>query len=66
VQQGRASGDNRHPAPPPPRYAADLVERSVQYSVPHPALPADRRWLTTWRYVSRSRGALLPQLPETP
>ncbi len=66
VQQGRASGDARHVAPPPPRYAADLVARSVQYSVPHPALPADRRWVTTWRYVSRSRGALLPQLPESP
>ncbi len=65
IQQGRATGDGRHAAPPPPRYFADLVERAVRYSVPHPGLPADRRWVTAWRYVSRTRAAVPAKQPET-
>jgi hypothetical protein len=66
AQQGRAVGDGRHASPPPARYAADLVERRVRYSVPHPNLPSDRRWVTAWRYVSRTRGEALATAPETP
>lgn len=55
IQEGSAVGVGRHPNPPQPRYAADLLERRVQYSIPHPDLPAERRWVTSWRYVSRGR-----------
>ena len=63
IQEGSAVGDGRHPSPPPVRFAADLIERRVHYSVPHPALPADRRWVTTWRYVSRTRAATVESTP---
>lgn len=66
VQQGSAIGDGRHPSPPPPRYVADLLERQVKYSVPHPQLPTEQRWVTTWYYVSRTRGPALHQPPEAP
>lgn len=66
VQQGSAIGDGRHASPPAPRYLADLVERHVNYSVPHPWLPAQKRWVTSWRYESRTRGAALHKAPETP
>src|SRR5690606_25848139 len=49
IQQGGAVGDGRHVSPPAPRYAADLIERHVEYSLPHGGLPADRRWVTSWR-----------------
>ncbi|MCA8936357.1 MAG: hypothetical protein KDB68_09120 [Planctomycetes bacterium] len=58
VQEGSAVGAGRHPSPPAPRFNADLIERRVQYSLPHPELPADQRWVTTWRYVSRGRGPI--------
>lgn len=58
VQEGSAVGAGRHPSPPSPRYGSDLLERRVQYSLPHPELPADQRWVTTWRYVSRGRGPI--------
>jgi len=58
VQEGSAVGSGRHPSPPAPRFAADLLERRVQYSLPHPGLPADQRWVTTWRYVSRGRAVI--------
>ncbi|MCC7509193.1 MAG: hypothetical protein IT464_07440 [Planctomycetes bacterium] len=66
VQQGSAIGDGRHASPPAPRYLADLLERHVDYSVPHPWLPPQKRWLTSWRYESRTRGAVLHKVPETP
>lgn len=66
VQQGSAVGRGRHVAPPAPRYAADLLERHVNYSVPHPGLPDDKRWITAWRYVSRTRGPALHRPPEAP
>lgn len=54
IQQGSAAGEGRHPSPPAPRYAADLIERSVRYSTPSPTLPPEKRWTTTWRYISRA------------
>lgn len=57
VQEGSAVGHGRHPSPPPVRFPADLLERRVSYSLPHPQLPADRRWMTTWRYLCRTRSA---------
>jgi hypothetical protein len=63
VQEGSAVGDGRHVSPPAPRYAVDLIERAVHYSLPHAGLPADRRWVTTWRYVSRSRAAIFAGAP---
>lgn len=39
IQQGSAVGDGRHVSPPAPRYAAELVERHVEYSLPHGACP---------------------------
>lgn len=64
IQQGSAVGDGRHVSPPAPRYAAELVERHVEYSLPHGGLPADRRWVTSWRYVSRGRAAMVELAPE--
>ncbi len=64
VQEGSAVGNGRHASPPPPRFSTDVVERKVQYSVPHPGLSPDRRWLTTWRYVMRGAGSLAPVPPE--
>ncbi|MBK8208005.1 MAG: hypothetical protein IPK87_14610 [Planctomycetes bacterium] len=66
IQQGSAIGDGRHASPPAPRYLADLLERHVDYSVPHPWLPPQKRWVTSWRYESRTRGAALHKVPETP
>jgi len=63
IQQGAAAGVDRHPSPPPARFAADLVERRVTYSVPHPAAPRDERFVTRWHYVSRSTGAVPDQTP---
>ncbi|MCB9895922.1 MAG: hypothetical protein H6839_15855 [Planctomycetes bacterium] len=63
IQEGSAVGDGRHVSPPAPRYAGDLIERQVHYSMPHAGLPADRRWVTTWRYVSRGRSAILAGAP---
>jgi len=64
VQEGSAVGAGRHPGPPAPRYPVDLIERRVQYSLPHPGLPAESRWVTTWRYVSRSRAPIFATSPE--
>jgi hypothetical protein len=64
IQEGSAIGNERHATPPAPRFAADLIERRVQYSLPHPALPAERRWVTTWRYVSKGRAAIATTTPE--
>lgn len=64
VQEGSAIGNGRHASPPAPRFAADLLERRVQYSLPHPALPAERRWVTTWRYVSKGRAVIAAITPE--
>ena len=64
VQEGSAIGDGRHVSPPAPRYSADLLERRVHYSMPHAGLPADRRWVTNWRYVSRGRAAIFASAPE--
>jgi hypothetical protein len=64
VQEGSAIGNGRHASPPAPRFAADLIERRVQYSLPHSALPAERRWVTTWRYVSKGRVAIAAITPE--
>jgi hypothetical protein len=58
VQEGSAVGAGRHPSPPAPRFARDLLERRVVYSLPHPGLPANQCWVTTWRYVSRGRAAI--------
>jgi len=55
TQEGSAAGASAHPAPPSPMFAADLIERRVQYSVPDGALPPERRWVTTWRYLMRTR-----------
>lgn len=66
IQQGSAVGDGSHVSPPAPRYLADLLERHVDYSVPHPWLPLHTRWVTSWRYVSRTRGTALHRPPETP
>lgn len=63
IQEGSAVGHGRHPSPPAVRFNADLIERKVHYSVPHPALPADRRWVTNWRYVSRTRAAAIESTP---
>lgn len=54
IQQGSAHGEQSHPSPPPPHYAADLIERQVHYSVPSPNQPPEQRWQTRWRYVSRA------------
>jgi hypothetical protein len=62
IQEGSAIGNGRHAAPPAPRFGADLIERRVHYSLPHPGLPAERRWVTTWRYVSRGRSAIFPEI----
>lgn len=64
IQQGSAVGDGRHVSPPAPRYAAELIERHVEYSLPHAGLPADRRWVTSWRYVARGRAAMVELAPE--
>lgn len=64
IQQGSAIGNGRHVSPPAPRYAAELIERHVEYSLPHGGLPADRRWVTSWRYVSRGRAAMVELAPE--
>jgi hypothetical protein len=64
IQAGTAVGNGHHVSPNAPRYAADLLERRVQYSLPHAGLPADQRWVTTWRYVSRSRHAITEQPPK--
>lgn len=66
VQHGSAVGDGRHPSPPAPRYLADLLERHVEYTVPNPQVPPEQRWVTTWRYVARTRGTALHQPPEAP
>lgn len=66
VQEGVAVGRSRHASPPPCRFAADVLERRVQYSVPLAHLPADRRFVTTWRYVSRTRAEAIATPPETP
>lgn len=63
VQEGSAIGQGRHAAPPAPRFPTDVVERRVRYSLPHPGLPSDRRWVTTWRYVSRSTGRIVESTP---
>jgi hypothetical protein len=62
IQEGSAIGNGRHASPPAPRFAADLIERRVHYSLPYPGLPAERRWVTTWRYVSRGLSAILPEI----
>jgi hypothetical protein len=62
VQEGSAIGSGRHATPPAPRFAADLIERRVHYSLPHPGLAAERRWVTTWRYVSRGRGEVFARV----
>ncbi|MBZ0135665.1 MAG: hypothetical protein K8I27_04775 [Planctomycetes bacterium] len=63
IQEGSAVGVGRHASPPPVRYAQDLIERRVHYSIPHPALPPERRWVTTWRYVCRGRAAIVESTP---
>lgn len=65
VQEGSAVGVNRHASPPPARFAGDVIERQVRYSVPHPGQTPDKRWVTSWRYVARSTGALGETTPET-
>ncbi|MCC6464887.1 MAG: hypothetical protein IT463_06050 [Planctomycetes bacterium] len=66
VQEGVAVGRDRHVSPPPCRFAADIVERRVQYSVPLAHLPADRRFVTNWRFVSRTRAETVATPPEKP
>jgi hypothetical protein len=63
VQEGAAVGVDRHPSPPPPRYASDVIERRVHYSVPHPGTPPSERFVTRWRYVSRATHALAETAP---
>lgn len=64
VQEGSAIGEGRHVAPPSPLYPADLVERRVEYSFPDVDLPPDRRFVTHWRFLMRSRGELPATSPE--
>lgn len=66
TQEGSAVGETRHPAPPAPLYAADVIERRVEYSFPDPALPADRRFVTRWRILMRARAERPATAPETP
>jgi hypothetical protein len=63
IQEGASAGHDRHPSPPAPRFAADLIERRVHYSVPHPDAPADQRFVTRWRYVSRSNATVAHTTP---
>jgi hypothetical protein len=64
IQEGSAIGNGRHASPPVPRFATDLIERHVHYSMPHPGQSAERRWVTTWRYVSKGRSVIAAINPE--